>query len=207
MTCNDMVRMDRLQTLAVHYDVLDLSNVILKDERFPLWAGASQPHLHHYRRGGLLEHVTEVVELSLANNNYFQGEKRSDERLLFLAALFHDAGKMWDYEPVPVEEQWNNATKYSTPHELYKHWKGTQHRRRIHHISRSAQVWGEAARNAKSISQEQSDDVLHAILSHHGLREWGSPVAPNTRLAWILHLSDSISARVDDCDRHELHKS
>ena len=37
--------------------------------------------------------------------------------------------------------------------------------------------------------------------AHHGIRAWGSPVSPNTQLAWLLHLSDNLSARLNDCDR------
>jgi 3'-5' exoribonuclease len=44
------------------------------------------------------------------------------------------------------------------------------------------------------------EEVLHAILSHHGMRQWGSPVAPKSRLAWLLHLADSMSARMADAD-------
>jgi 23S rRNA maturation-related 3'-5' exoribonuclease YhaM len=44
------------------------------------------------------------------------------------------------------------------------------------------------------------DSVLHAILAHHGRREAGSPVAPKSRIAWLVHLSDQISARMADAD-------
>jgi len=39
-------------------------------------------------------------------------------------------------------------------------------------------------------------DVLHIILSHHGKKEWGSPVEPNTPEAWAVHFSDLISSRM-----------
>jgi hypothetical protein len=31
-----------------------------------------------------------------------------------------------------------------------------------------------------------------------------SPVTPVSRMAWILHLADMLSARVDDCDKRKL---
>lgn len=37
--------------------------------------------------------------------------------------------------------------------------------------------------------------VVQAILSHHGRPEWGSAV-PVSKLDWLLHLSDSMSARL-----------
>ena len=51
------------------------------------------------------------------------------------------------------------------------------------------------------------EDVLHVILSHHGNRLAGSPVAPKTREAWIIHLCDGISARLYDADTWDVVKS
>jgi 23S rRNA maturation-related 3'-5' exoribonuclease YhaM len=48
------------------------------------------------------------------------------------------------------------------------------------------------------------DEVLHAILAHHGFQEFGSPVQPNSKVAWLLHLCDSISARMDDVDKMDI---
>jgi len=53
---------------------------------------------------------------------------------------------------------------------------------------------------------ELHDKVLHAILAHHGCREAGSPVAPKTREAWLVHFCDGISARMDDADTWDIIK-
>lgn len=167
-----------------------VSGFVLGDCRFPVWSGSSKPEQHHYGKGGLAQHTLEVVELCFLNNSYFNSQNKGvDEGTLFLAALFHDAGKMDDYAPEDT---------------LYNNWTGTNHKRRIHHITRSALIWNEASKHIDFKStpkgQEIIDDVLHAILSHHGKREYGSPVAPDTKMAWILHLSDAMSARVYDCE-------
>jgi 3'-5' exoribonuclease len=183
----------KLIAIADKFKVRSLAGTVLDNPRFPVWAGASKPHQHHYGKGGLAQHVLEVCELCLQTNNYFDkigqipgiAYKAVDPCKLFLAALFHDAGKMWDYEPVDSE---------------YKEWKGNDHRLLIHHISRSALLWHEASKNEDWKPVDQ-DEVLHCILSHHGQKEWGSPVQPRTRMAWMLHLCDGISARIDDCDK------
>jgi 3'-5' exoribonuclease len=54
------------------------------------------------------------------------------------------------------------------------------------------------------VKPEIAERVTHNILSHHGQREWGSAVAPYSREAWILHLCDGLSARIDDCDRLDM---
>lgn len=194
-----------LKDRAYQYDATELCSVVLDDERFPIWSGSSKPEQHHYGKHGLVLHTAEVAMLCLNNNEFYgrlNGGQPIDERKLFLAALFHDAGKMWDYEPFSIYDE-TTLTGEIVP--AYTHWRGSTHKRRIHHISRSALVWQETCikNPADWLSQEYIDDVLHAILAHHGLREWGSPVAPNTQLAWMLHFCDGISARMEDCSKFD----
>lgn len=167
--------------------VRSIADIILSDTRFAIWSGSGQPDKHHYGKGGLARHTLEVVELCLMNNGYFSD--RVPPTKLYLAALFHDSGKMYDYAPTVHE----NYVDYSE-------WQPTRHKRIIHHIFRSAQIWIEAARALDSLFV---DDVLHAILAHHGRREWGSPTSPASSLAWILHCCDMISARLDDVGRFD----
>lgn len=182
------ILLNQLRQLAQKLGVIGIANVVLEDERFPVWTGSSKPIQHHYGTGGLIQHTYEVVQLCRSNNEWFsQLGKSVHETQLFLAALFHDAGKMWDHEPV------GSTIAADTE------WHTTVHKREIHHISRSAFVWQQAS--SGYTLDWNTDDVLHAILAHHGLREWGSPVMPNTRLAWMLHLCDGLSARMDDGDR------
>jgi len=190
----------KLKAIALPMGLTTIANVVLDDARFPVWSGSSKPHQHHYGKGGLAQHTFEVVDLCLKNNAFFNTcaegvqNKAVPFHQLFLAALFHDAGKMWDYEPTNADQT---------------EWQGSSHKRHIHHISRSGIVWSKAwdAHPMTTVnSDEWHDAVLHAILAHHQLREWGSPVSPNTRLAWLLHLCDGISARMDDGERWDRHK-
>lgn len=183
--------MAQLRKIANDLDVEIMSSVVIEDSRFSVWSGSSKPNQHHYGMGGLAKHTLEVATLCIRNNCFLEESKKVSEKHLFLAALFHDAGKMWDYEPASLEYSIKNGTGLDE-------WRGTGHKNLIHHIARSALIWEETA---KFFNFPDRDEVLHAILSHHGLREWGSPVAPRSRLAWLLHLCDSISARMDDCDK------
>lgn len=177
-----------LRLTAARLSVGPISNVVLDDPRFPVWSGSSKPFMHHYGQGGLAQHTLEVADLCLSNVDYFCGlGKEVDRQKMFLAALFHDSGKMWDYAP---------ARNPATLAPDYQTWESTEHKRQVHHITRSALLWGEA--KAKFLPDQTDDDVLHAILAHHQLRQWGSPVMPNSRMAWVLHLCDNLSARVDD---------
>lgn len=192
--------LEELKSYAERFNVVDIANRVLDNPKFPEWSGSSRKEQHHYGRGGLIEHTLEVVELCLQTSKYFQNKSKSvEDRQLFLAALFHDCGKMWDYEPLD---------------ENYTEWQGNLHKKKIHHISRSVLEWNVACfdftnyshvKDTSWLTQEVQDEITHAILSHHGLKEWGSPVMPSTRLAYFLHLCDGISARTDDVYRNVKH--
>ena len=178
--------------MAAKHAVRAIASVVLDDPKFPKWSGASKPTTHHYGYGGLCQHVWEVCQLCERTNDFFTTiDKAVDGKLLFLAALFHDVGKLWDYEPVPY---------ILGDIDKYRDWRATDHKHKIHHISRSAMIWYRTTEGITFTNAER-DEVAHAILAHHGQREWGSPVTPQTRMAWILHNCDQLSARVDDCDK------
>lgn len=180
-------KITQLKGYATSLGVLDISNVVLDNPKFAICSGAGKPDQHHYGDGGLLQHTFEVVELCKINCSFFNGIKSYiNDRDLFLAALFHDIGKCWDYICI------NNV------------WSGADHKRKIHHISRSALIW-DAAAEKHGYNSFNRDEVLHAILAHHGLRAYGSPVEPKTKLAFLLHLCDSTSARMADCELNKLY--
>ena len=176
MTKNEEYLSKLADTLGVYFFYADL---LKKYPQFPFWSGSHDPKFHHFGEGGLIQHTREVVELGLHSIAMLDNCKYVDQSEYFLAALFHDTGKMYDYE---------EGT-----------WASTPHKRLIHHIPRSALIWHDIC-GKNEIYEVYHDRVLHAILAHHGTREAGSPVAPKSRVAWLLHLSDAMSARMNDCD-------
>ena len=176
---------NKIQSILSQYDILNIGNHLINNEKFTIWSGSSKPQQHHYGKGGLARHTLEVIELCLQTNKYYNNIV--DNKQIILAALFHDSGKIYDYSPTNEE---------------YTEWTGNIHKRKIHHISRSAIIWHDAAVSCE-VEKNIEEEITHAILSHHGLREWGSPVYPSTKLAWMIHLCDGISARIDDCDKFD----
>jgi 3'-5' exoribonuclease len=158
------------------------------DKRFTQWAGSDHKDKHHYETGGLARHTYEIIQLGFSSMDVLGIRKNIDPVEWFFAALFHDTGKMYDYEPIKVLD-------------VIVGWQPTEHKRLVHHISRSALIWSNIINKYPTLSTKYHDKVLHAILAHHGQREWGSPVAPKTQVAWLLHLCDGISARMDDCNK------
>lgn len=165
-------------------NVVKLALHILDNPKFQYCSGSSHPNLHHYGTGKLIEHTYEVVKTCLVISDQYP-QYNIDIVELFLSALYHDFGKIYDYELFEGE------------------WISTKHKYKIHHISRSCLLWNEALSKLNldgNFIRKYRDLITHNILSHHGKREWGSPVEPQTKVAWLLHLSDSISARLYDVD-------
>ncbi len=181
-----------LKRTANIFGVYQLVYKVLEDPRFETWSGAGKDIHHHYGDGGLLKHTYEVGEYALNiadTHSFIQGDtNKLNVGELIVSFMWHDYGKIWDYQK--IDGVWG---------------KHNNHARHIHHISRSAL---EFQKHYDSLLDEERDmvnpdNIIHNILSHHGMREWGSPVAPATKEAWILHLADNISARLDDCDKHD----
>lgn len=160
---------------------------VLEDQRLQIWTGSLNDK-HHCGTGGLLKHVHEVWTFanSMGAANYHLGLPKLNRGVMFLGTMFHDYGKIWDYMP-----------KYAEGSNEIVDWVESPHKRMIHHISRSNMEWVQMA-TLESIEPATIDQVSHIILSHHGCRAWGSPVAPATPEAWLVHLADMASAREDE---------
>ncbi len=172
---------EKLRQMASQRGVEQICSPVLDRIDFYFWSGSSKPEQHHYGTGGLARHTYEVVRLCSDVNNLLACTNKScDSGELFTAAVWHDFGKLRDYDMIDGV------------------WQGTDHRTNIHHLPESAILFDRAAQSCHWLNDKR-DRVLHAILAHHGQREWGSPIRPNSIMAWILHLCDSISARTEEC--------
>jgi len=138
--------------------------------------------LHHSMTGGLVEHVWSVTRLCamLADHygRYYDDLNPPLNRdVVVAAAVLHDIGKLRELTYHPVEAQ------YSTTGRL------------IGHILMGRDLVREAARRLGDISEETLLVLEHAILAHHGKREYGSPQEPATLEAMILHYADELDAK------------
>lgn len=155
-----------------------------------MWPASSSPKKHHHYVGGLSEHTLEVVNLCL--DEYYLSKYEINRKEAYLAALFHDYGKIYDYEPWGYHGKTEDID--SEYDKLYG-WKSTQEKLLRGHIVNSAEFFMDSVISSLDCN---CFSIQHAILAHHGRKEWGSPVTPQTPLAWLLHLSDTLSARMSD---------
>jgi len=146
-------------------------------EKFRIWPAAQT--VHHAYRSGLLEHVLKLIETTTALAAAY-GARRD---LLIAGVILHDIGKL-------QELNYDAATHYSVEGNL------------VGHIALGLLMLREAAGADADFPVELRTELEHLVLSHHGSREYGSPVEPMTVEAFILAMCDDLDAKLHQVNRH-----
>lgn len=145
--------------------------------KLKIWPAAQT--VHHAYRSGLLEHIIKLIETTTAMAAAY--DARRD--LLIAGVILHDIGKL-------QELAYDTATQYSVEGNL------------IGHITLGARMLREAAGAIPGFPPMLLTELEHMVLSHHGSREFGSPVEPMTVEAFILATCDELDARLHQIHRH-----
>jgi len=130
--------------------------------------------IHHNYRGGLLEHSVNVTSIALNAANYYS---KINTDYIIAGGLLHDIGKTKCYKlGKPIEVTINTII--------------------FDHIIIGYSIVREEMDREENIclTNEDKDNILHIILSHHGSKEKGSPVIPITPEAIIVSSSDALDA-------------
>ena len=167
-----------------------LGELFLADfgERFRRTAAAR--NYHHARRGGLVEHVAQMMRSAYCLAEVYPELNRD---LLITGVLFHDIGKLWENCPEPR----GFGMPFNERGELMGHI--TIGIEVLNQLWRKLLATEEAA--AWSALPPANDDVrnhlIHLIAAHHGEMEFGSPVFPKTPEAFVLHYVDNLDAKLE----------
>lgn len=129
---------------------------------------------HHAALGGLLEHSMSTATICDFLATHYP---TVDRELLIAAAILHDLGKT-------REMAWERVFTY------------TDSGRLIGHITLGASMVGDLIREMADFPEVLATHLLHCILSHHGSKEWGSPIEPMTLEAIILHDAENLDSKV-----------
>ncbi len=133
---------------------------------------------HHEFASGLMYHTVSMVEIALMLCTYYPS---LDRDLLVSGAILHDIGKTSELSG-PI------ATKYTLEGKLLGHI--TIMVSEIRMIAEKLNITGEIPLLLE-----------HMVLSHHGEKEYGSPIVPLTREAVILHIIDDLDAKMMIIDK------
>jgi 3'-5' exoribonuclease len=101
-----------------------------------------------------------------------------DRDILTVGAILHDIGKIQEYQVA-------GDFRYTLDGKL------------IGHIVRGVSIVENWIRGLPSFPDRLASELLHIILSHHGSLEHGSPKAPATGEALVIHYADDLDAKLD----------
>lgn len=131
---------------------------------------AANKHHHNYI-GGLIQHTAEVMKIAYSVGSCVL----VNMDYIIVGSFFHDIMKICEYSDEGVFQDYG---------------------KNIGHVVGSALCF---ENNAFKFNVDQKDikEIIHVILSHHGKKEWGSPVEPQTAEAIIVHNADMISSYIN----------
>ena len=128
---------------------------------------------HHAHIGGLLQHTLSVMKLA---DGICKNYPQLDRDMLLAGAFLHDVGKI-------REIRTDRSFAYTDEGNL------------VGHLVMGAAMferWSEEYDLDETISLK----LVHMILSHHGKREFGSPVVPKFPEALALHFLDNLDSKL-----------
>ncbi|GAB4146884.1 MAG: HD domain-containing protein [Planctomycetaceae bacterium] len=137
---------------------------------------------HHAFMGGYLEHVLSVTKTAvfLADKYraYYQRMQPPLSKSLVVAgAILHDIGKIRELNFRP------HGAEYTAEGRL------------VGHILQGRDILREFAAEMPDFDTETLLRLEHIIIAHQNLPEWGSPIAPHTPEALLVHYADDIDAK------------
>ncbi len=137
---------------------------------------------HHAFAGGYLEHVLSMTRTAVFladkyREHYPQMKPPLSKSLVVAGAVLHDIGKLLELDVQP------QGAEYSARGRL------------IGHILLGRDLVREKAATIEQLDAETLLRLEHIIVSHQNLPEWGSPIAPHTPEALLVHFADDIDAK------------
>jgi 3'-5' exoribonuclease len=130
--------------------------------------------MHHAYLGGLLEHTLSIALLIQAIAGHYKG---IDKDLLLAGGILHDIGKVYEFS-------YETHIDYSDAGRL------------LNHIVIGVEMLEKKIATIHDFPQDLSLILKHMIVSHHGIRDFGSPEPPKTLEAIILNYLDEMDAKV-----------
>lgn len=149
----------------------------LDDEKFMrlFTVAPAAKNYHHPYLGGLLEHTATTVRICRMVSDLYP---EIDRGLLITAAALHDIGKV-------KELDYDRTIDFSDAGRF------------LGHLLLSDEMIRERISRLPGFPEDLALRLRHAVLSHHGELEWGSPKRPKTLEAVVLHHVDNLDAKVN----------
>jgi len=143
------------------------------EERFKTHYGAQK--IHHAYVGGLLQHTHSMIQLALLCARHYS--PLLDKELLITGVLFHDIGKMFEFNVSPAVD-------------------ATMEGGLLGHLVIGNTLFLQLKNKIPGFPEELSCKIQHLIISHHGEKEFGSPEVPKIPEAFVLNILDLLDSKL-----------
>ncbi|MGE5343892.1 MAG: 3'-5' exoribonuclease YhaM family protein [Candidatus Omnitrophota bacterium] len=130
--------------------------------------------IHHAYIGGLLKHTHSMIELAIVCADHYA----LDKELLIIGALFHDLGKLFEFNIQPA---------------VGTTFEGGL----LGHLVIGNIKFLELQNRIEGFPNDLSCKIQHLIISHHGEKEFGSPEVPKIPEAFVLNILDLLDSRLN----------
>ena len=131
--------------------------------------------LHSAAIGGLMHHTLNVAEIC---SRMLQLQPGLDRDLVIAGALLHDIGKTRSFV---ISTNINHTVEGNL----------------IGHLIVGDELLMEQIRSIEDFPADLVLKLRHVIASHHGRKEWGSPVEPMMPEALLIHMADDMDAKLN----------
>ena len=154
-----------------------LFNEFLKDEIFlnNFMVSPAALSYHHAYSGGLLEHSVNVAKICEALYSLYP--KKLNKDLIMVGAILHDMGKI---------EEYKTTTNI----------KITEKGMLQGHITLGVEMALDKINKIPNFPELTKNKLLHILLSHHGKKEYGSPVEPSFPEAVVVYYADEADSKI-----------
>lgn len=153
-----------------------LVNLFYGNEKFiaKFKSNSAAKMVHHAYIGGLLEHTLAVTKICDKMVELYPTANRD---LTIAAALLHDIGKIKEISAFPDNDYTDDGIL-------------------LGHIYIGTEMLELQSRKIEHFPRTLLNELKHCILSHHGKKEYGSPVLPSLIEAYLVHLADDMDAKM-----------
>ena len=149
-------------------------NIKIREKYFDCPSSISK---HHPYRCGNLEHTIGMINAFENFIDFYQKNTELNIDLIFTGIILHDIGKIFEYKIK------NEVPSYNKDYVL------------LDHINLGAQLITTYIKEIDDFPKDLENRIIHIVLSHHGRKQWGSPIEPQFPEAEIVHYLDMIDSR------------
>jgi 3'-5' exoribonuclease len=181
----------RIEKYIVEPHLHQLVIKILEEHEALLMKMPAAQNLHHSYTAGLIEHVWSMTKVAGVLVDHYASyyshlNPPLDKDVVIAAIVLHDIGKLRELTYHPVEARY------------------TKEGCLIGHVLMGRDMVRETARTIEGFPEETLLLLEHAILAHHGKREFGAPVLPQTLEAILVSFVDDLDAKMNIVARQRM---